>query len=283
MTEPISVVMPAFHAQGVVAGAVKSLLAQSVGDWRLILVADDGSDYEAVLGAAGLADPRIRFVASGGTGTGASNARNAGLEAVATAHVAVLDADDRFRPDKLARLEAVLAETPIVSTAISAVATDGRLLRTVGAGPDRLLTAGAHKFVNFSMDSMIAWDRRRVDARYDAALPNMNDLDFLMRLYRASATSFHIGAPLHDYVKQPASLSNGEGFTARMIAAKTVLRDRLAAGYYHFADPGAAAGFDRFLAISLDAERSYPAALAARPGLLFEDHLEPQLKAGAAG
>jgi hypothetical protein len=33
-----------------------------------------------------------------------------------------------------------------------------------------------------------------------------------------------------------------------------------------------------FLKISLDAEASYPAAAAAQPGLLFEDHLEPLLR-----
>jgi hypothetical protein len=34
-----------------------------------------------------------------------------------------------------------------------------------------------------------------------------------------------------------------------------------------------------FLDISLAAEAAYGAALAANPGLLFEDHLEPRLQA----
>src|SRR6185312_868438 len=157
----ISVVMPAFRAEGVIVGAVKSLLAQGFADWRLIVATDDGADYETLLGRAGLADSRLKFVATGGVGTGASNARNRGLDAVETDFVAVLDADDRFRPAKLARVSAKLTQTPIVSTAIRDVTPDGRVLRTIGEGPDRLLAAGAHKFVNFSMDSMIAWDRRR--------------------------------------------------------------------------------------------------------------------------
>ena len=66
-----------------------------------------------------------------------------------------------------------------------------------------------------------------------------------------------------------------------MIAAKTVIRERLAAGYYRLADGRAAAGIDAFLAVSLEAERLYPAALGARPGLLFEDHIEPLLRAAA--
>jgi glycosyltransferase involved in cell wall biosynthesis len=281
LTETISIVTPAYRASANIGGAVKSILAQTYADWVLVLVSDDGEDYEAILGHQGLADPRFRFVASGGVGTGASRARNAGLEAVGTQYVAVLDADDRFTPKKLERAVVALADHAIVSTALAVVAADGSPLRTVGAGPDRALAAGVHKWVNFSMDSMIAWDRRLVDARYDPELPNMNDLDFLMRLYRTSTQSFHIGEPLHDYVKQPASLSNGAGFTERMIAAKTKIRRRLADGHYSFADPGAAAGLDAFLEVSFEAERSYGEALAARPGLLFEDHIEPLLKAAA--
>jgi glycosyltransferase involved in cell wall biosynthesis len=281
VSQIITIVTPAFRAESVIAGAVRSVLGQSFADWQMLIVSDDGADYEAILAKSGIVDRRLSFLSSGGVGTGASSARNAGLDAVRTPYVAVLDADDRFKPQKLARALAALEVHPIVSTAIEDVDPDGRHLRFVGAGADRLLTTGAHKFVNFSMDSMIVWDRRRVDARYDPTLPNMNDLDFLMQLYRGSAASFHIGEPLHDYVKQPASLSNGAGFTERMIAAKTEIRRRLAAGHYSFADPAAAEGFDRFLAVSLEAERRFPAALAAQPGLLFEDHFEPLLRAAS--
>jgi glycosyltransferase involved in cell wall biosynthesis len=281
LTETISIVMPAFRAAANIAGAVETIMVQTYADWLLLIVSDDQDDYATILADHGLSDPRYRFLSSGGVGTGASRTRNAGLEAVTSNYVAVLDADDRFKPEKLERAVAALADHPVVSTALDVVDTAGRSLRTVAAGPDQILSAGRHKWVNFSMDSMIAWDRRRVDARYDPDLPNMNDLDFLLRLYRTADHSFHIGTPLHDYVKQPASLSNGEGFSERMIAAKTLIRRRLADGYYPFADRGAVAGLDAFLEISLAAERSYGAALAARPGLLFEDHIEPLLKAAA--
>jgi len=281
MSEPISIVMPAYRAEATIAGAVESVLAQSYGDWRLIVVADDGADYEALLGRAGIADSRLVFIASGGVGSGASRTRNAGLDAVTTRYGALLDADDRLKPAKLARLMAALADHAIVTTAIEVTDAALRPLRQVGAGPDRLLSAGAHKWVNFSMDAMLGWDRAKTHARFDPTLPNMNDLDFLMRLYERAPGSFHIGEALHLYVKQPQSLSNGAGMTERMVAAKTLLRERLADGYYHFADPGAAAGLDAFLAVSLEAERLYPAALAARPGLIFEDHIEPLLKAAA--
>ena len=276
----VSIVMPAYRAEAVIVGAVESVLAQTHADWQLIVVADDGTDYAAVLGRQGISDWRIRHLSSGGMGSGASKTRNAGLEAATTAYMAVLDADDRFKPAKLSAAVAALEAHALVSMAIDVTDPAGVSLRQVGAGPDGPLTAGTHKWRNLSMDSMIAWDRRRVDGRYDPGLPNMNDLDFLLRLFAGTATSFHIGAPLHDYVKQPASLSNGTGFTERMIAAKTTIRERLRSGHYGLADADVA-GLDAFLEISLRAEHSYQAAAAARPGLLFEDHIEPLLRAAS--
>lgn len=281
MSAAITVVTPAYRAERSLAGAVASVLAQNFADWQMIVVSDDGADYAALLAAAGLADPRVHVISSGGVGTGASNARNAALRTIETPYAAVLDADDRFEPDKLGRCIAALAHYPIVSTALAVTDADERLLRTVGAGADRPLAAGEHKWVSISMDSMIAWDRRRAPGLYDTSIRNMQDLDFLLRLYgQSGGTSFHIGAPLHRYVKQPASQSNGEGFTERMIAAKTEIRARLARGDYGVSAADAA-GVDAFLAVSLEAERAYPAALAAQPGLLFEDHLEPRLRAAS--
>ena len=72
-------------------------------------------------------------------------------------------------------------------------------------------------------------------------------------------------------------MSNGPGFSEKMIRSKQVLLQRLSAGHYPMADASGPAGIARFLAISLAAEATYPAALADRPGLLFEDHIEPML------
>jgi len=274
--------MPAFEAEQTIAAAVESVLAQTHGDWLLSIVSDDGKDYRAFLAGKGIGDPRLRFLSSGRVRSGASRARNVALEALDTPYAAVLDADDRFKPEKLERTVAALLHHPIVSTALDVVDADFAHLRLVADGPDRELAAGAHKWINLSMDSMIAWDRAKADGRYDPDLPNMTDLDFLMKLYRTCPASYHLGTPLHDYVKMPVSMSNGPGVTERMVAAKRLLLQRLEDGFYPMADPGAAAGIAAFLRVSLEAETSYEAAMAERPGLLFEDHLEPKLRAAQA-
>ncbi len=275
--ETVAVVIPAFRAERFIAEAVRSILAQTHQDWQIWVVSDDGADYEALLAEAGLRDRRMQFLSTGEVGAGASRARNLALDAITAPYVAILDADDRMKPEKLALAVAALAEAPVVSSALDVMTDRYEHLRFVGKGPDRRLTPGGYKFVNISMDSMIVWDRRRCDARYDLGLTNMTDLELLMQLWRTADTVRHLGTPQHDYVKVSTSMSNGEGFSERMIASKRALLARLESGHYSFAAPDAAEGLIAFLQLSLAAEAAYPAALEKHPGRLFEDHLEPML------
>lgn len=276
MSQAVSIITPAFKAQDTIVATVRSVLAQTHADWQLWLVADDGFDYAAFLADAGIADPRLIYLDSGGVGLGASRARNVALERLSTPYAAILDADDRFKPQKLALAVAALADHAIVTTALDVMDDSFNHLRFVGQGPDRPLTPGRHKWVSLSMDSMLVWDRRRADARYDPTMSNMTDLEFLLQLYGQVPASFHLGTPLHDYVKRAASMSNGANVAAGMMASKATLLQRLAVNHYRL--PAAElAGLTRFLDISLAAEPLYGPALAAQPGLLFEDHLEPRL------
>lgn len=276
MTETVAIITPAWNAQATIIPTVRSVLAQTHADWQLWLIADDGADYARFLAEAGISDTRIRFLGSGGSGRGASTTRNVALEQIDAPYAAILDADDRLKPQKLELAVRALADNVIVTTALDVMTDDFRHLRHVGAGPDRILTPGEHKWVSLSMDSMLVWDRRRADGRYDATMSNMTDLEFLLQLYRTVPTSCHLGTPLHDYVKRSSSMSNGANVAAGMIASKTTLLQRLEAGYYGLSAE-AIDGLAAFLRISLLAEARYESALAARPGLLFEDHLEPML------
>jgi glycosyltransferase involved in cell wall biosynthesis len=282
-TSPIAVIMPAHRAEATIVEAVRSVVAQTWPSWRLVVIADDEVDYEAVLGRSGLRDPRFTFLSSGTIGGGASRARNLALDAMDVEFAAILDADDRFKPKKLELSAAAVATHAIVSSALDVMDDQFRHLRYVGRGEDRLLTAGRYKWTSISMDSMIVWNRRKTDARYDLNLTNMTDLELLMRLWRNEVGCWHLGEPAHDYVKLSKSMSNGPGVTEKMIASKTELLRRLDAGKYPMADPDGPAGIAAFLRVSLEAERTYPAVLAGNPTALFEDTIEPLLAAAQAG
>jgi glycosyltransferase involved in cell wall biosynthesis len=276
MTQTVAIITPAYKAQSTLAATVRSVLDQSHADWQHWIVADDGFDYAAFLVEQGLNDPRQVFLTSGGVGRGASVTRNVALERLETPYAAILDADDRLKPQKLERAVAALAEFGIVTTALDVMTEDFQHLRFVGDGANRVLTPGEHKWVNLSMHAQVVWDRRRGDGRFDPTMSNMTDLEFLLQLYRTIPESFHIGEPLHDYVKRAGSMSNAKDVTAGMIASKEEIHRRLLGGHYGLSEENVA-GLVGFLNVSIQAEAAYGAAMAARPGLLFEDHIEPML------
>ncbi len=274
-----SVITPAHRAKDTIAASVNSLLRQDLQDWELLVISDDGTDYAEVLEASEIADPRIRHLDTGAIGSGSSNARNTGLEAASADWIAILDADDLMLPGKLTALQIALEAHPLVSTGLSVMDASGHQLRTVGIGPDQMLKPADYKFTCFSMDSMIAYDRRQGDPRYDVDLPCLTDLDLILKLFAGRDHCLHLGGAWHAYVKQPVSISNGPGTSKRMVETKLKMLERLKSGQYPMLDPEGPAGFIRFLECSLEAERSYEQELKANPSLLFEDHIEPFLKA----
>lgn len=96
----ISIVVPAFNAGEFLPHAVESVLAQTCGDWELILV-DDGSadDTPQICDSAAAADTRVKAVHK--PNGGLSDARNAGLEQASGEWICFLDADDALSPRAL--------------------------------------------------------------------------------------------------------------------------------------------------------------------------------------
>jgi glycosyltransferase involved in cell wall biosynthesis len=279
MPETVAIISPCYKAERWIGPCVRSVLAQTHPDWEHWIVSDDGIDYEPLLAAENLRDPRQKFISSGTIGGGASRARNAALDQLTAPYAAILDADDRFKPDKLEQAVAALQHHAIVSVALDEFDETGQRLRLVGQGPHLELSPAVYKWTSLSMDSMILWDRRKTDARYDRELTNMTDLELLFQLYRTVPASWHLGTPLHDYLKLSVSMSNGPGVTEKMIRSKREMLRRLETGFYPMADTRGPEGMGAFLRISLKAEETYGEAVAAQPGLLFEDHLEPMLRA----
>jgi len=100
----VSVVMANYNGARHLAGAVRSVLDQSLGDLELILVDDASTDDSlAVAGEAAAGDPRLKIIALGENG-GPGAARNHALAAARGRWIAVVDSDDLMAPDRLERL-----------------------------------------------------------------------------------------------------------------------------------------------------------------------------------
>lgn len=103
-----SIVIPVHEKPHTIRGTIESALAQTDGEFELILVGEPDDSSMAV--ARRIDDPRIRIVEQSNLGAGA--ARNAGIEASRHDWIAFLDADDLWLPDHLAELSRIRALHP---------------------------------------------------------------------------------------------------------------------------------------------------------------------------
>lgn len=94
----ISVVMPVYNVEAYVADAVKSVLAQTMSDFELLIVDDGGNDRSVEICREFL-DPRIKIISQ--KNRGLAGARNTGINHARAEYIALLDSDDRWMPEKL--------------------------------------------------------------------------------------------------------------------------------------------------------------------------------------
>lgn len=111
----VSVVVIVFNGEAFLREAIDSVLAQTFGDYELILVDDGSTDgTPAIAEACRRRRPdttRVLRHADGGN-HGMSASRNLGLAAASGEFIAFLDADDVWAPEKLAGQVAILRAHP---------------------------------------------------------------------------------------------------------------------------------------------------------------------------
>jgi hypothetical protein len=196
----VSVVVPCYNAERYLAAALDSALAQESVAVE-VLVADDGStdgSRDVLARYAG----RVRVLYQDHLGPSA--ARNACIGQARGDYVALLDADDRFCPGKLARQAALLDTRPdvgLVYTGWSVVDADGVPLPYQGWSREegdvfrRLLLGNlAHPVAVMLRRSLV------VDARgFDESLPVNEDWDLFLRLGRLGVRWACVDEPLCEY------------------------------------------------------------------------------------
>lgn len=139
----VSVLMPTFDQEAYVAEAVDSVLAQSYGDFELVVVDDASRDGTAeIVRGFEARDGRVRVLVNPGN-LGMVENWNRCLAEARGDYVKFLFGDDRFvSPEAIGRLVAALESDPRAALATSArvfVDGDSREIRTVspfrGTGP----------------------------------------------------------------------------------------------------------------------------------------------------
>ncbi len=113
----VSVVIPLYQTERYIAAALGSVLAQTFGDFEVIVV-DDGSRDRGPDIARECGDRRVRVVTQANRGL--AGARNTGIRDATGELIALLDADDLWEPTKLERHLAQLDADPGLDVSFSA-------------------------------------------------------------------------------------------------------------------------------------------------------------------
>lgn len=114
----ISVIMPAYNASETIVASIRSLQAQSLQSWELIII-DDGSTDNTAERAQKIAAEDNRICLIQRPNSGPSIARNRGVELAKSDLIAFLDADDFWAPERLLGMLALFNSDPSVGVAFS--------------------------------------------------------------------------------------------------------------------------------------------------------------------
>lgn len=112
-----SVVVPAYNHERFVGAAIESVLAQSVDDLEIVVIDDGSTDGTVDRLAPFAAERRFRLLRQENRGAHAALAR--GIAESRGELVFLLNSDDRFAPDRLARMGEELARDPGLAAAAS--------------------------------------------------------------------------------------------------------------------------------------------------------------------
>lgn len=119
----VSVIMPAYNHERFVGPAIESVLGQTVSDFELVIV-DDGSTDRTAEVIRGFRDPRIRYHHQ--KNQDAYNALNRGMELATGRHFSILNSDDVYHPERLARcLAAIQSGAAAVITGVAPIDDTG--------------------------------------------------------------------------------------------------------------------------------------------------------------
>jgi len=218
-TPLVSVIMANFEAGGRIVHALRSVLAQTLGDIEVI-VSDDASrdDSIAYVRDAMRNDGRVRLVTTQSNG-GPARSRNRALEVARGRWIAVVDSDDIIHPERFERLLAAAAYHDA-----DIVADDLLLFYEDGTAPRLML--GEEASTNFLVDTerwimggigntpALGYLKPLVRAeklghvRYDETLRIGEDYDLVLRLLLEGAAMVVVPEPFYLYRRHTASISH---------------------------------------------------------------------------
>ncbi len=183
----ISVVLPTFNREKLIARSISSILNQTYKNFELIVV-DDGSTDNTEQVVRAIHDPRIIYIKNEHRGGAA--ARNTGIQAARGAYIAFQDSDDEWFPSKLEKQLDVFMSAAntigVVYTGFWKLMKDGK---KVYFPPENIKQKEGDLYAELLWGNFItnqaAMVRKECFERvggYDESLPGMHEWDLWLRM-----------------------------------------------------------------------------------------------------
>lgn len=96
----VSIITPAYNSERFIGDSIRSVLSQTYDKWELFVIDDCSTDKTGDV-VKGFTDPRVKYIRLT-SNSGAAIARNEALNMARGRYIAFLDADDMWKPTKLA-------------------------------------------------------------------------------------------------------------------------------------------------------------------------------------
>lgn len=182
----VSVIVPTYNRSQLLGRALHSVLAQTYPDWECLVI-DDASVDETEEVVKRLGDSRIRYLRHD-TNRGASATRNTGIAEARGEHLAFLDSDDEWLPEKLEKQLAVLETTkdPLLGVVVCGRIVTKPTGEQIVPGPD--LQGGAYRkvltlgFGGFGSSCFVRRSVFDVGIRFDESFVACEDRDFMAQI-----------------------------------------------------------------------------------------------------
>ena len=217
-----SIVVPIYNAEPYLQACIDSALAQTNGDFELLLVDDGSTDGSgAICDAAAETDVRVRVLH--GVNRGPIAARRAGIMEARGAYTLFADADDLLLPEALATVSACIDGTgadfviynnisrfPTGDVQTPAVFADGSVFSGADKARVYAVLIESWKLNNLWIKAIKTPLLQADDTDYERFYENPNADDLLMTLYPVTHAEriVYLDCPLYVYRRVEGSISS---------------------------------------------------------------------------
>jgi glycosyltransferase involved in cell wall biosynthesis len=215
-TQMLSIVIPAYQSAHTITATLDSVRSQTFRDYEVLITDDESSDGTLDICRQYATDnPRMRISTVSIPHSGVAAARNNAMARASGEYIAFLDSDDRWMPDKLEQVAALIgrdAQADLIYHDVMMVAPDGRRWRDpsgpLPSDPYRRLLLESNFLATTAVTVRRSCFSITGGFNCNPDFEICEDYELWLRLARAGAKFAYIPVLLAEIVRTDGSLSS---------------------------------------------------------------------------